>query len=116
MVTDITADAGLVACCGLYCGACRAHRSGRCTGCRPNEKRAWCKVRACCIQRGYATCAECQEHPDPNGCRTFNNPIARMIGFVFRSDRAACIAQVRLMGAQKHAEWMAECRRHTIRR
>ena len=116
MVTDYTGSVDLVACCGLYCGACRARVKGRCAGCRASTKREWCKVRACCTQRGHATCAECREHPDPRDCRIFNNPIARVFGFVFRSDRAACIAQIRHMGIEKHAAWMAECRRHSIPR
>jgi hypothetical protein len=34
---SVTTNPDLVAYCGLYCGACKAYRSGRCPGCRQNE-------------------------------------------------------------------------------
>ena len=51
--------AELVARCGLYCGACGSYLKGRCPGCRENVKATWCKVRACCGEHSYASCADC---------------------------------------------------------
>lgn len=112
----IVADANLVAFCGLYCGACWRLRKGRCPGCRDNVKAAWCKVRSCCIEQGYASCADCTAHPDPRGCKIFHNPIARVIGFVLRSDRPACIRQIKAEGTQGHATIMAASGRQSLRR
>lgn len=39
---------GDVAYCGLYCGACKSHRKGKCPGCRENSKATWCEIRKCC--------------------------------------------------------------------
>ena len=113
---EIVADANLVACCGLYCGACRAYLSERCPGCRENHKATWCKVRSCCMGNGFATCADCAEFPNPSDCRKYNNFVARLFGLIFRSDRAACIRQVRTIGLQGHADDMTQQRRHTIRK
>jgi hypothetical protein len=113
---EVVSDPGLVAYCGLYCGACRAHLAGRCPGCHQNEKATWCKIRTCCQENGYTTCADCLEHQDPNQCRRFNNLIAKIFGLVFRSDRAACVSQIRALGVQGHADQMAAARQHTIRR
>ena len=112
----IVADANLVAYCGLYCGACGAYRRGRCPGCHENEKATWCKVRTCCRENGYASCAECKTVGDPAECRKFNNVISKLIGFVLRSDRRACILQIREQGVAAHAEIMAAGQRQTIRR
>ena len=112
----IVADAGLVACCGLYCGACRRYRQGKCPGCRENTKAGWCKVRACCLEREYASCADCAEFADPNDCQLFNNFIARVFGIIFRSDRAACIAQIRALGLEGHARELAQQQRQSIKR
>jgi len=112
----IVADPDLVACCGLYCGACRSYLVGRCPGCRANDRARWCKVRTCCIGHGCSTCAACAEFADPMVCGKFNNFISKVFAFVFRSDRAACIEQIRRVGLQGHAEDMAAKRRQSIKR
>lgn len=112
----IAADKNLVAFCGLYCGACKAFLKGKCAGCRESAKRSWCKVRACCLDRGFATCADCKEFPDPAACRKFNNFISKMFAFIFRSDRRACVLRVRAVGCQAFAAEMAEKGQQSIRR
>ena len=39
------ADPKMVAACGLYCGACKKYRMGKCSGCHKNKKASWCKIR-----------------------------------------------------------------------
>jgi len=112
---EIVANEALVARCGLYCGACRSYLGDRCPGCRENEKAGWCKVRKCCNDEGFATCADCTRFPDPRDCPKFHNPIARVIGFLLRSDRRACILQVRSKGLAEHAAIMAGLRRQSLR-
>jgi hypothetical protein len=41
-------------------------------------------------------------------CKNFNNFMSKVFGFLFKSDRAACIRQIREKGIEKHAEIMAE--------
>jgi hypothetical protein len=112
----IVADPALVAACGLYCGACRKHRSGRCPGCLANEKAGWCKVRSCCLEHGYASCADCVPFDDPRDCPRFDNPIARVIGFLLRSDRAACVDRIREVGRDVFAAEMAARGAQSLRR
>ena len=112
----ITADKNLTAFCGLYCGACKAFLREKCAGCRESEKRSWCKVRTCCIERSFTTCADCKDFPDPTDCRKFNNFISKLFGLIFRSDRRACILQIRDIGLQGHADRMAKNQLHSIRR
>ncbi len=113
---EITADPELVAYCGLYCGACRAYLKGKCPGCHKNEKASWCGIRACCAQNGLPSCAECKQFPDPDDCKKFNNLISKFFALVFRSNRAACIRQIRELGMEGHAANMAGERRQTIKR
>ena len=112
----IVADPNLVAYCGLYCGSCRAYLSERCPGCHANEKAKWCKIRTCCIAFKYATCASCAQFADPQRCKKFNTIVSKFFALVFRSDRRACIEQVRRIGLQGHAADMANQKRQTIRR
>lgn len=116
MDETITVDEKLVARCGLYCGACGSYRKGKCPGCAGNEKATWCKVRSCCGENGYTTCADCAEFGDPNDCKKFNNFIAKVFAFIFRSDRAAGIAKVRAGSCAEYAKEMAEARRMTPKR
>jgi len=107
---EVVADSKLVAHCGLYCGACSSCLKGRCPGCHENQKAGWCRVRTCCIEHSFATCADCKEHSDPNACRAFNNFFSRAIGFFLNSDRKACIEKVRALGPEGYAAFMAEHR------
>lgn len=113
---EIVSNPDLVARCGLYCGACRSFLSGRCPGCRENSRATWCKIRTCCAEQNLKTCADCAQFPDPNRCSKFNNWIAKVFSLVFRSDRAACIQQIRSCGIEGHAENMSRTRRQTIKR
>lgn len=111
----IEADPERVAYCGLYCGACGSYLRGRCAGCRASDSCAWCPVRKCCLDAGYQTCADCKVVSDPRDCPKFNSFIAKVIGFVLRSDRRACILQIREQGLEGHARTMAEYGRPSLR-
>lgn len=112
---EVVNDVKLVAHCGLYCGACGAYRRGRCKGCAENAKATWCKVRTCCMEHHYATCADCSSFVNPRECAKYHNLIARVVGFVLRSDRARCIARIREVGTEAFAAEMAEKDAHTLR-
>jgi hypothetical protein len=115
-MNKIVANIAHIAFCGLYCSACRSFLNNRCPGCQKNVQATWCSIRSCCIAGKFSSCADCKEFADPMECKKFNNLIARIFGFVFRSDRAACIKQIKNSGLQKHAEIMSEKKQHTIKR
>ncbi len=113
---EIVSDPTLVAHCGLYCGACKRYLQEKCPGCHDNEKASWCAVRSCCIENNYSTCAECKEFSNPKDCRKFNNFVSKIFALLFRSDRAACIGQIKEMGIQGHAEKMSELKLQSLKR
>ena len=110
------ADRKLIAACGLYCGACGKFLKGKCPGCAQTQKAGWCKVRTCCGEHGYTSCAECTEFADPRRCSRFVNFIAKIVGVVLNSDRAQCIARLRAVGPEQFAREMADCRRQALPR
>ena len=112
----IIADKSLIAYCGLYCGSCKKYLSGSCQGCHENEKASWCKVRSCCIEHVYVSCADCKEFSNPMDCKKFNNFFSKIFAMLFKSDRAACIAKIRESGYAGFAEFMASNNLQTIRR
>jgi len=107
---EIVKDINLVAYCGLYCGACGAYIKGRCPGCHENVRAKWCKVRSCCIENSYSSCAACQKHSDTQDCQHFKGKIVKIIGFLLNSDIKAGIDMIRTNGLEKYVEFMAENR------
>ena len=110
---EITPNPGLIAFCGLYCGACRSYLNGKCPGCRDNVKATWCKVRTCCLENRLQSCADCNTI-EPMECRKYNNFISKVFGVLFNSDRPACIENIKAIGYQAFAEEMAAAKRQTI--
>jgi hypothetical protein len=113
---EIISDSNMVAFCGLYCGACRRYLTDKCPGCRENERARWCKVRSCCIEKEFSTCADCKEYSQPNDCKYFHNFISMIFGFIFRSNRSACIQKINEIGLQAYADFMTGERRQSLRR
>jgi len=111
---NITADKNNIAACGLYCGACRKFLSGKCPGCKNNEKASWCKIRQCCIDKGYSNCADCEQ--EVRNCKIYSNFISKVFALLFNSDRPACIDYIKEHGRTAFAEEMT-CRKcQTIKR
>ena len=115
-MNQATADTRLIAFCGLYCGACRKYLKEKCPGCGKNDKATWCKIRTCCMEKSYSSCADCREVEDVAACGKFNNLMSKIVGFVLRSDRKACIDRIRENGRERYSEEMARKNRMTIRR
>ncbi len=104
-----------VAFCGLWCGACNSFKKGKCPGCQGNEKASWCEIRKCCLENHYATCADCTLMP-LSECKKFNNVFSKVIGFVFRTDRAASIARIKEAGIAVYAAERAQDGRMAIKK
>ncbi len=104
---SIKADSGAIAFCGLYCGGCRKYLKGKCPGCQANEKAKWCKVRTCCMENNYRSCADCTKM-DLKDCKYFNNFMASVFGFIFNSDRNACVEHIKTHGYDNFAQYMTD--------
>jgi hypothetical protein len=115
-VKTVAANQKLIAFCGLYCGACRQYLQEKCPGCRDNVKAAWCQIRKCGLENHYASCADCGQFSQVIDCKKYNNFMARVFGFVFRSNRAGCIDLIKKQGYAGFAQYMAENKLQTIKR
>lgn len=114
MDKEVEINKDLIAFCGLYCGACRKYLKGSCPGCLKNEKADWCKIRICCMDKGYHSCADCSM--DVAECKKFSNFMSKVFALLFKSDRKACIERIRKIGTEDYAKEMAGMRCHTIKR
>lgn len=112
---EIVADKNLIAYCGLYCGACKSYLSGKCPGCHENTKASWCKIRQCNIENHLNSCADCKSI-DLLECKKYNNFFSKVIGFILKSDRPACISRIKDIGYEQFANEMAENKTQTIKK
>lgn len=112
---EVVADEELVAYCGLYCGACESYLKGSCPGCRKNSKAYWCKVRTCCIESEYNSCADCGDYPDVQECGKFNSFMMKFLSFLFRTNRKSCIDKIKLTGTDAFSWEMAQKEERTVR-
>lgn len=112
---EIISDPKLIAFCGLYCGACRTYLSGKCPGCKDNTKATWCKTRTCCIENKFQSCSDCNIS-DFKACKKCINFMSTMFGYIFNSDRSACLNRIKAIGYDAYAAEMTTSKRQTIRR
>jgi hypothetical protein len=112
---EIVADINLIAFCGLYCGSCGSYLKGKCPGCRDNIKAEWCKIRKCCIGNNLQSCADCTTI-ELMDCKKYNNFISKVFGYIFNSDRPACIRRIKEIGYDSFSIEMANSRIQTIKR
>ena len=113
---DIKADVNHIAFCGLYCGACNRFLKGGCPGCQKNEKATWCKIRNCCLENELKSCADCSIYNNPEDCKYFSGLISKLFGFIFQSNRVACVNYISEHGYEKFAAYMAENNLQSIKR
>jgi len=91
--------------CGLVCSNCWAYRKSKCDGCyseKPMYKN--CPVKQCCIEKQYTTCAECTQYVDLRKCKKLNNYVAKIIGFIFRTNKIKNLERIREIGLENFRE------------
>lgn len=110
----IVADTSMIAACGLYCGACRKFLLEKCPGCKNNERATWCKIRRCCCDKEFDSCAQCGMAVEE--CKTFSNFIGKIFAFLFNSDRGACIRYIRENGKDAFVREMVRRKEQTMKK
>jgi hypothetical protein len=99
-------DENLVSPCGFYCGVCKSFLKNKCKGCSTNTS-SWarkCKVRKCCSENDYTTCAECQQYEHVNECKKLNSNFVKFFSVFVGYDRPGGINEIRRMGKSKFAQ------------
>lgn len=107
-------DTNLIAYCGLYCGSCRSYLKERCPGCRESKKLGWCKIRTCCMEQSYKSCADCTTYIKLPECKKLNNLIAKFFALVFKSNRFGSLELIRAKGYDEYAREMTEKKTMTV--
>lgn len=76
-----------IGCCGAYCGTCKVMKENLCQGCKlgyANGTRdilkAKCKMKVCCIEKQYNSCADCTEYDSCDVIQGFYKKIGYKYG------------------------------------
>lgn len=109
-MNEIIIDQKLVSQCGYYCGACKSYLKGKCRGCETNQNffATRCKVKKCCHDNSFQTCAECKDFKDVAQCKKLNSTFIKFFGVLVGYDRGKNIKSIQEIGCQAFAEQMAE--------
>jgi hypothetical protein len=107
------ANEQLIAYCGLYCGACPAFTSGKCDGCRGNSAKSAvvykaCRVKPCCVENGFFTCADCTIYASVKECKKYNPLLLKIASWVESSDRSKAIEMIKTKGRAEFAAFMED--------
>ena len=100
-----------IAYCGLYCKECPSFKSGKCEGCRGNSAKSavvykQCKVRPCCIENGFFTCADCTIYASTKDCKKYNPLLLKIASWIESSDRSKAIEMIKANGRKDFAAFM----------
>ena len=110
---QITANENLISHCGFYCGACPTYLSGKCEGCRGNSPKCAvgmknCKVKQCCAENGFFTCADCTKFAATKSCKEYNPLFIRFGEWVSSTSRGKAIEMIREKGLTEFLSYMTE--------
>ena len=111
----------LVAYCGFYCGACPTFIKGKCKGCKGDSPKCAlgykaCKVRPCCIENQYSSCADCKKYDSVRDCKLYNPFMIRFGQFITRTNRRKGIEMIKENGEVKFANYMSHKNWVTIKK
>ena len=110
---EMNRDENLIAHCGIYCGACPTFSSGKCIGCRGNSPKSAvmfkkCKVKPCCADNGFFTCADCTIYASTKECKKYNPLLLKFASWIESSDRSKSIEMIQTKGTTEFLAYMKE--------
>lgn len=100
-----------IAYCGLYCKKCPALKSGKCDGCRILSAKSAtlykkCRVKPCCEENGFFTCADCTIYSTTKVCKKYNPLLIKIVSWIESSDRSRAIEMIKSEGRAGLASFM----------
>ena len=103
----------LISYCGFYCGACPKYTKQECQGCKGDSPKCAigykvCKVRPCCLENGYNTCADCNKYASVKECKIYNPLMIRFGQFITRTNRRKGIELIKEKGASDFVRFMVD--------
>lgn len=109
----MTDDERLIGYCGIYCKKCTEFISGKCDGCRvDSEKTAViyrkCRVKPCCAENAFFTCADCTIYTSTKDCKKYNPLLLKISSWIGSVNRSKCIEMIKTEGRAEFLAFMEE--------
>jgi len=106
-------ETNLISYCGFYCAACPKYAKKQCLGCKGDNSRCAtgykpCKVRPCCLENGYSSCAECEKYDSVKECQIYNPVLIRFGQFITRTRRRKGIEMIKEKGKAEFVNFMSD--------
>jgi hypothetical protein len=113
-------DINLISYCGFFCGACPKLIKNECSGCKgdmPSCAAGYkkCKVRPCCIENAFSSCAKCIKYDSVKECKIYNPVLIRFGQFITRTSRRKGIEVIKEKGAESFLIFMKKNNLVTIK-
>lgn len=110
----------MVSYCGFYCGECPTFKKGKCEGCKGDSVKCAvgykvCKVRPCCIENNYSSCADCTKYTSVQSCKLYNPFLINFFQFILKSSRRKGIEMIKEKGELEFAKFMVDKKWVTIK-
>ena len=109
---NVIIETNLTSYCGFYCGACPKYIKKQCFGCKGDSPQCAvgyksCKVRPCCLENAYSSCAECKKYDSVKDCRIYNPLMIRFGQFITRTNRRKGIEMIKEIGEDEFVSFMS---------
>ena len=119
--TQAPSNTQLISYCGFYCESCPKFTKNQCNGCKGDDPKcavgySSCKVRPCCIENGFSTCAECNKFESVKDCKIYNPLLIRFGQFITRTSRRKGIELIKKVGEDGFASFMKDKNWVTIKK
>ena len=103
----------LIAYCGLYCKKCPTFRASKCEGCRTNTEKSavlykQCKVKPCCIENKFFTCANCTIYVSTKDCKKYNPLLLKILSWIGSTNRSKDIKMIKEKGLAEFLAYMED--------
>ena len=110
---QMTCNEQFIGYCGIYCKKCPAFMSEKCDGCRVDSAKSAvyykkCKVKPCCVENGFLSCADCTIYASTKECKKYNPLLLKFFSWIESSDRSKGIEMIKTKGRAKFVEYMED--------
>ncbi len=111
--SETSIDSKLISYCGFYCGACPKYTKKQCKGCKGDNPKCAvgykaCKVRPCCIENKFNSCADCDKFDSVKDCKLYNPFMIRFGQFITQTNRRLGIEMIKEKGENEFVKYMID--------
>ncbi len=106
-------NTSMISYCGFYCASCPKFKKGQCEGCKGDNPKCAvgykaCKVKPCCTENEYRSCADCDKFESVKNCKIYNPFLIKFGQFLTRTNRRKGIEMIKEKGEEEFVNFMTD--------